>query len=133
MTKDWYMPKVKHVELRYQILNRCFRNRYREYTIEDLVNECNKVLRANDRPEVSKRTIQHDIEELQCAPYYIRLNDNLKRGKQRLYRYVDTDYTLPQFHINDEERNKIEDAIYVLSRENTSNEQEIHRKKHQNS
>ena len=54
MTKDWYMPKVKHVELRYQILNRCFRNRYREYT-------------------------------------------------------------LPQFHINDEERNKIEDAIYVLS------------------
>ena len=68
MTKDWYMPKVKHVELRYQILNRCFRNRYR-------------------------------------------------------------DYTLPQFHINDEERNKIEDAIYVLSRENTSNEQEIHRKK----
>ena len=72
MTKDWYMPKVKHVELRYQILNRCFRNRYREYT-------------------------------------------------------------LPQFHINDEERNKIEDAIYVLSRENTSNEQEIHRKKHQNS
>lgn len=110
------MPKVKHVELRYQILNRCFRNRYREYTIEDLVNECNKVLRANDRPEVSKRTIQHDIEELQCAPYYIRLNENLKRGKQRLYRYVDTDYTLPQFHINDEERNKIEDAIYVLER-----------------
>ena len=110
------MPKIKHVELRYQILNKCFRNRYREYTIEDLVNECNKVLRANDRPEVSKRTIQHDIEELQCAPYYIRLDETLKRGKQRLYRYVDTDYTLPQFHINDEERNKIEDAIYVLER-----------------
>lgn len=110
------MPKVKHVEMRYQILNKCFRNRYREYTLEDLINECNKVLRANDRPEVSKRTIQHDIEELQCAPYYIRLDENLKRGKQRLYRYVDTDYTLPQFHINDEERNKIEDAIYVLER-----------------
>ena len=34
MTKDWYMPKVKHVELRYQILNRCFRNKYTEKNIK---------------------------------------------------------------------------------------------------
>ena len=109
------MPVDKQVLLRYQVLNKCFRNRYREYTINDLVDECNKALRKVDRPEVSKRTVQNDIMQLETTdPYYIRLNENLKRGRQRLYRYVDTDFNLPLFLMNDEERNKIEDAIYVL-------------------
>ena len=109
------MPVDKQVLLRYQVLNRCFRNRYREYSIDDLVDECNKALRKADKPEVSKRTIQNDIAQLETTdPYYIHLNENLKRGRQRLYRYVDTDYNLPLFRMNDEERNKIEDAICVL-------------------
>ena len=107
------MPVDKQVLLRYQVLNKCFRNRYREYTIDDLVDECNKALRKADKPDVSKRTVQNDINILE-ADYGIVLNEKLKRGRQRLYRYVDTDYNLPLFRMNDEERNKIEDAIYVL-------------------
>ena len=107
------MPVDKQVLLRYQVLNKCFRNRYREYTIDDLVDECNKALRRIDKPDVSKRTIQNDINILE-ADYGIRLNENLKRGRQRLYRYVDTSDTISLYRMNDEERNKIEDAIYVL-------------------
>ena len=107
------MPVDKQVLLRYQVLNKCFRNRYREYTIDDLVDECNKALRRADKPDVSKRTIQNDINVLE-TDYGIRLNENLKRGRQRLYRYVDTSYTIPLYRMDDEERNKIEDAIYVL-------------------
>lgn len=58
-------------------------------------------------------TIQNDINTLE-ADYGIRLNENLKRGRQRLYRYVDTSDTISLYRMNDEERNKIEDAIYVL-------------------
>ena len=107
------MPVDRQVLLRYQVLNQCFRNRYREYTIDDLVDVCNKALRRMDKPDVSKRTIQNDISILE-ADYGIRLNENLKRGRQRLYRYVDTSYTLPLYRMNDEERDKIENAIYVL-------------------
>ena len=107
------MPVDKQVLLRYQVLNKCFRNRYREYTIDDLVDECNKALRKADKPDVSKRTIQNDINTLE-ADYGIRLNENLRQGRKRLYRYVDTDYTMPLYRMNDAERNKIEDAIYVL-------------------
>ena len=107
------MPVDKQVLLRYQVLNKCFRNRYREYTIDDLVDECNEALRRADKPDVSKRTIQNDINVLE-TDYGIRLNENLKRGRQRLYRYVDTSYTIPLYRMDDEERNKIEDAIYVL-------------------
>ena len=107
------MPVDKQVLLRYQVLNKCFRNKYREYTIDDLVDECNKALRKADKAEVSKRSVQNDINILE-ADYGIVLNEKLKRGRQRLYRYADTDYNLPLFRMNDEERNKIEDAIYVL-------------------
>ena len=107
------MPVDKQVLLRYQVLNKCFRNRYREYTIDDLVDECNKALRRMDKPDVSKRTIQNDINTLE-ADYHIALNENLRQGRKRLYRYVDTSYSLPLYRMNDEERNKIEDAIYVL-------------------
>lgn len=109
------MPVDKHVYLRYQVLNKCFRNPYREYTIDDLVDECNKVLRRNDKPVISKRTIQNDIAQLETTePYNIRLKENFKRGRQKLYRYVDTNYSLPLFRMNDKERNKIQDAIRVL-------------------
>lgn len=107
------MPVDRQVLLRYQVLNKCFRNRYREYTIDDLVDECNKALLNMDKPSVSKRTVQNDINTLE-TDYGIVLNEKLKRGRQRLYRYVDTDYTLPLYRMDDDERNKIEEAIYVL-------------------
>ena len=107
------MPVDKQVLLRYKILNRCFRNRYKEYTIDDLVDECNKALRKADKQDVSKRTIQNDINVLE-ADHGILLDEKLKRGRQRLYRYRDTSYSLPIIRMNDEERNKIQDAIRVL-------------------
>lgn len=107
------MPVDKQVLMRYQVLNRCFRNRYREYTIDDLVDECNEALRNADKPDVSKRTIQNDINTLE-ADYGILLDEKLKQGKKRLYRYVDTNYSISLFHINDEERHKLQDAIRVL-------------------
>jgi predicted DNA-binding transcriptional regulator YafY len=107
------MPVDKQVLLRYQVLNRCFRNRFREFTIDDLVDECNAALRKADKPIVSKRTIQNDINILE-ADYGIMLDEKLKRGRQRLYRYRDTTYSLHLFRMNDQERNKIQDAVRVL-------------------
>lgn len=107
------MPRIKNVTLRQHVLNRCFRNPYREYAIDDLVVECNKALRKIGKAEVSKRTVLNDINNLK-ADYGIRLDKKFKRGKQRLYRYVDTSYTLPMFHINDKERHKVQDAIRAL-------------------
>ena len=107
------MPVDKQVLLRYHVLNKCFRNSYKDYTIDDLVDECNKALRRIDKPGVSKRTIQNDINILE-ADYGIELDENLKQGKKRLYRYVNTNYSISLFRINDEERHKLQDAIRVL-------------------
>lgn len=109
------MPVDKQVLLRYSVLNRCFRNRYKEYTIEDLVDECSKAMRQDldMKAGVSKRTVQNDIANLETN-YHIRLDEKLRRGRQRLYRYLDTEYTLPMYRMNDRERHKLQDAIRVL-------------------
>ena len=109
------MPVDKQVLLRYRVLNRCFRNPFKEYTLDDLVEECNKSLRKNDMMEVARRTIQKDISDLQMPPYSIRLVENMKKGRMRVFRYTDTNYSLPIFRINDSERNKVLDAIRVLN------------------
>ncbi len=70
------MPVDKQVIERYRVLNECFRNSYRDYTIDDLVDECNKALRRLDKPEVSKCTIQNDIVNME-TDYGIRLNEKL--------------------------------------------------------
>ena len=110
------MPVDKQVLLRYQVLNDCFRNPYREYDIDDLVDACSEAMRRklDMTAGVSKRTVQNDIANLQLPPYSIRLDETFYRGKKRLYRYTDTNYSLPMYRMNDGERNKIQDAIYVL-------------------
>ena len=110
------MPVDKQVLLRYQVLNDCFRNPYREYDIDDLVDACSEAMRRklDMTAGVSKRTVQNDIAALQLPPYSIRLDETFYRGKKRLYRYTDTNYSLPMYRMNDSERHKIQDAIYVL-------------------
>jgi predicted DNA-binding transcriptional regulator YafY len=78
------------------------------------VEECNKALRKLDRKEVSKRTIQNDINALE-ADYGILLDEKLKRGRQRLYRYVDTDYSLPLIRISNNRFNYIKTKPLHLS------------------
>ena len=50
------MPNVKHVDIRHQVLNRCFRDPFRKYTIDDLVDECNKAMNRLGKPDVPCQT-----------------------------------------------------------------------------
>ena len=107
------MPNVKHVDIRHKVLNDCFRDPFRKYTIDDLVDECNKAMLKLGKPEVSKRTVQNDIMTLE-TDYGIRLDETLHIGKKRVYRYYDMSYTLQKFKMDDSERNKILAAVNVL-------------------
>lgn len=107
------MPVDKQVRLRHQVLNKCFRDLYKNYTIDDLVEACNVALRRADKPEVSKRTIQSDISTMEME-YGIRLEEAKYIGKKRIYRYYDTNYTIPEFQMDDADRYKIQAAVNVL-------------------
>jgi hypothetical protein len=42
------MATNKNAQIRYKILDKCFRNSGRRYFIENLISECNKVLKEID-------------------------------------------------------------------------------------
>lgn len=109
------MPVDRQVLIRYRILNRCFRNAHREFDINALLDAVNLELEKNDCQPVSQRTLRGDIQRLQESPYNIELNESLKCGKRRLYRYANTSFSLPLVTLDDEEKELLKKTIGMLS------------------
>ena len=55
------MSANKNAQLRYQIVDRCFSNFKKKYTIDDLIEEVNEKLYDMNGIEVSLRQIREDI------------------------------------------------------------------------
>jgi hypothetical protein len=58
------MPANKNALIRYKTIDNCLRNRYRRWTLEDLVDACSDALYDMEgiRKGVSIRTVQGDIQ-----------------------------------------------------------------------
>lgn len=106
------MPVDRNKMLRYQVLNRCFQDTSRHYHIGDLVDSCNRELRHYDLREVSKRTVQLDLQTLQAEPYNVEFNPVLK--EQNIYRYADTSYNLELLKLTAPDRDALTRTIEVL-------------------
>lgn len=61
------MSTNKHAHIRYQALDRCFRNPGRRYYIEDLIEACNKALfdQAGVVDGVKERQVRQDIRDME--------------------------------------------------------------------
>lgn len=107
------MALIKHPFVRYRKLDSCLRNPGRNYTIEDLVNECNKVLKEYGK-KVEKRQVYKDLNFMDTdlgAPI-IKLRD----GHKIIYRYEDMSFSINNQPINEMEANQLKEALFTLSR-----------------
>ena len=109
------MPVDRQVLIRYRVLNRCFRNAHREYDIAALLDAVNRELEKHDCQPISERTLRADIQRLQEPPYNIELDESLKSGKRRLYRYSDVSFSLPMVTLDNEEKEMLKKTIGLLS------------------
>ena len=111
------MPTNKNALLRYQILDRCFSNRYRKYTIEDLVDAVNEALYDMYGSEVSMRQIRDDIKYMRDrASYNAPIEAVPFDGKRCYYRYSDPNYTIFNTELTTEEVTKLCSTINMLGR-----------------
>lgn len=106
------MPIDRNKMLRYQVYNTCFQDTSRLYRIGDLVECCNRKLRQYDFNEVSKRTVQADLQTLQMEPYNVEFDPALR--KQNVYRYADTSYSLEVLKMAAPDRDALTRTIEVL-------------------
>ena len=111
------MPTNKNALLRYQILDRCFSNRYRKYTIDDLVDAVNEALYDMYGSEVSMRQIRDDIKYMRDRVSYNAPIEAVPfDGKRCYYRYSDPNYTIFNTELTTEEVTKLCSTINMLGR-----------------
>ena len=102
------MPTNKNALLRYKVLDRCFKNKFKKCTLDDLHNEVLKALKEEkgENATISKRMIQRDIQFMRSSTGYQAPIDTIREGKKVYYRYSD-----PSFSIFDQPLTKDELSI----------------------
>src|SRR6056297_2558084 len=108
----------KNALLRYQVLDRCFRNTGRKYFWQDLLNEINKALEEFNGPGsgIKRRQLFDDIKFMESDQGWSIPLDRKKDGRKVYYRYTDPEFSIGNQPLNEAELSQIEAAISVLSR-----------------
>lgn len=112
------MPINKNAMLRYQVLDKCFRNPGRQYSIDDLTEECNKALAELDPNSegIKRRQIYYDIRFMESEQGWAAPLEKYKAGRQVFYRYENQSFSINNQPINQMEAEQLRAAILILSR-----------------
>ena len=107
------MPINRNTLLRYKTIDRMLRNG-RRATLEELIYACNDALyEHNGYGEVSKRTVQHDIEEMRYSRelgYYAPI----KVVDRKYYHYSDYDYSITDVPLSDTDMRQLSEVVGLL-------------------
>lgn len=101
------MPVNLDVLLRFHTIDKCLQNRFRKWTLQDLIDACSDALEKN----ISKRTIQNDIQRMRGAELGYHAPIICKNG---LYSYEDKDYSIKNATLSKENIQAIAMAGKIL-------------------
>lgn len=111
------MATNKNALIRYKVLDNCFRNPGKRYFIDDLIEECEKVLLEIDQDSngISRRQILDDISFMESKDgWKIELTRN-REGRKVFYRYSDPAFSINNMPLNEVEINQLQSAADILS------------------
>jgi len=111
------MATNKHAHIRYTVLDKCFSNFNRNFDYDDLLKEVNEVLYEIGTEGIQLRQLQYDIAYMKSDEgYSIELNEELKIGKKRIFRYQDKAFSIANHPLNVNDSEQLETTIAILSR-----------------
>lgn len=111
------MPTNKNAAIRYQALDKCFRDHRHRYYIDDLIDACeNALLYYNGIGGVSRRQIFEDIKFMESDTGWSIPLERKKDGKKVYYRYENSDFSINKQPLTDEEAQQLQTVILTLSR-----------------
>ena len=112
------MAVTKKPLTRYKILDSCFRNAFKKYTKESLLEKVNDALFeiTDDYSQCIKlRQLQDDIAFMKSEEgWSIELEESFE-GRKRIYRYSDVNFSINNSPLNEVEMDEIKSAIQILS------------------
>lgn len=111
------MSRNKHQEVRLRVLDQCFRNRQRQYTINDLVEACNDAIGDIYGSSISLRTIRDDIKFMRDSQgYNAPIVTKEWDGKKCIYYYSDPHFSIYKTELSQPEIDKLKATVQILSR-----------------
>jgi predicted DNA-binding transcriptional regulator YafY len=112
------MATTKNATIRFNTLDRCFRNPGRRYDIDDLLEECNKELIDFDPDSngIKRRQLFDDISFMESSQGWSILLDRTKEGRKTYYKYEDLKFSINNQPINQLEAEQLKAAMMVLQR-----------------
>jgi predicted DNA-binding transcriptional regulator YafY len=112
------MATNKNATIRYQTLNRCFRNPGRTYYIEDLIKACNDALLDVDPSSsgIRKRQLFDDIKFMRDSQGFNAPIESFKDGRKAWYRYSDMSFSINNQPLNEKEAQQLKESLATLSR-----------------
>lgn len=108
------MPVNRNALIRYTTIDKCLRNRYRKWTLEDLIDACSDTLYEYEGIDkgVSKRTVQMDIQMMRSEK--LGYNAPIIVQDKKYYTYENADYSITQLPLSEQDLNKLGDAVEIL-------------------
>ncbi|MFD1616091.1 helix-turn-helix transcriptional regulator [Gelatiniphilus marinus] len=112
------MSTNKHAIIRYQSLDRCFKNTGKRYYIEDLLEACNNALFEFDPNSVGikKRQLYDDIRFMESSQGFSIPLEKIKDGRRAYYQYKDPSFSINNQPLNPTEAEQLKSAMLVLGR-----------------
>lgn len=112
------MATNKNATIRYNALDKCFRNSGRNYCMADLVEVCNEALFSfNSKTQgVQKRQVYDDIRFMESEQGWTIPLIKTKNGRKMFYRYEDTDFSISKNTLSENEANQLRESIATLTR-----------------
>ncbi len=108
------MPVNRNALIRYTTIDKCLRNRYRTWTLEDLIDACSDALYEFEgiAKGVSRRTVQLDIQNMRSEK--LGYNAPIIVTDKKYYSYEDPEYSITNLPLSDQDLNKLNDAVEIL-------------------
>ena len=112
------MADTKYPIIRYQTLNKCFKNVHKRYYIEDLIEACAEAIYNHCGKEIgcSRRTILNDIDFMESEAGWSIPLERHKDGRKVYYRYSDTNFSINETLLTEDEFSKLNEAVIMLER-----------------
>lgn len=119
------MPVNKNALIRYKTIDRCLRNKYRRWTLNDLVEACSDSLYELEGiiGGVSVRTIQADIQIMRSDKLGYNAPIEVYNGKY--YRYAEDDYSISESPLTSEMCELLTLAVQQLDKYDLNHNKEL--------
>lgn len=108
------MPVNRNALIRYKTIDKCLQNRFRKWTLEDLIDACSDALYDFEGIDkgVSKRTIQSDIQMMRSDK--LGYNAPIIVVDRKYYAYEDKDYSITNIPITEQDLNQLNETVELL-------------------